>query len=152
MHDENSLGTYDSEAEDDLACLLLLRARSLSPCVRPFRSSSSLYCKTNKMQCIDKVVCVCVHKNNAANSVPHSKSVILKLTGSISSFLGALFLLLPLMLMSSTPDRILVTANLPFSRSFNIFSRKTSPSAHRPFCFLTYKISINHKINTFFEG
>lgn len=39
------LDTYDSEPEDDLACLLLLRARNLSPCVRPFLSSSSLYCK-----------------------------------------------------------------------------------------------------------
>lgn len=52
------LGTYDSEPEDDLACLLLFRARSLSPCVRPFLSSSSLYCKTNKKQWRDKVVYV----------------------------------------------------------------------------------------------
>lgn len=37
--------TYDSDP-DDLACLLLFRARSLSPCVRPFLSSSSLYCRT----------------------------------------------------------------------------------------------------------
>lgn len=68
------LGTYDSEPEDDLACLLLFRARSLSPCVRPFRSSSSLYCKANKMQCIDKVVGVCAPKNNAAKSKPDSKT------------------------------------------------------------------------------
>lgn len=57
-----------------------------------------------------------------------------RLTSSSSSFLGDLFLLHPLMVMSSTPDRILVI--LPFSRSFSTFSLKTSPSAHRPFCFL----------------
>lgn len=40
--------TYDREPEDDLACLLLFRARSLSPCVTPFLSSSSLYCNTKR--------------------------------------------------------------------------------------------------------
>lgn len=38
------------------------------------------------------------------------------------------------MVMSSTPDKIRVI--LPFSRSLSTFSLKTSPSAHRPFCFL----------------
>lgn len=47
--------TYEREP-DDLACLLLFRARSLSPCVRPFRSSSSSYCKTNNGQYIDNTV------------------------------------------------------------------------------------------------
>lgn len=59
------LGTYDSEPEDDLACLLLFRARSLSPCVRPFLSSSSLYCKREKKIWIDLL-------QNAAKSVPES--------------------------------------------------------------------------------
>lgn len=40
--------TYEKEPDADLACLLLFRARSLSPCVRPLRSSSSLYCKSFK--------------------------------------------------------------------------------------------------------
>lgn len=52
--------------------------------------------------------------------------------------MGDLFLLHPLMVMSSTPDRILVI--LPFSRSLSTFSLKTSPSAHRPFCFLMDEI------------
>lgn len=69
----------------------------------------------------------------------HDWSIVSKLTSSISSFLPALFLLLPLMVMSSTPDRILVTAILPFSCSFSIFSRKTSPSVQRLFCLLMYK-------------
>lgn len=60
-------------------------------------------------------------------------------TSSSSSFLGNLFLLHPLMVMSSTPDKILVI--LPFSRSLSTFSLKTSPSAHRPFCFLLDNIS-----------
>lgn len=47
------LGTYDSEPEDDLDCLLLFRARSLSPCVRPFLSSSSLFCGKQK-RCIER--------------------------------------------------------------------------------------------------
>lgn len=38
--------TYEKEPDAALACLLLFRARSLSPCVRPLRSSSSLYCKS----------------------------------------------------------------------------------------------------------
>jgi len=39
-------GTYDSDPVEDLDCLLLFSARSLSPCVTPFLSSSSLYLKT----------------------------------------------------------------------------------------------------------
>lgn len=49
------LGTYDSEPVDDRDCRLLFKARSLSPCVRPFLSSSSLYCNTYKRQWLDKV-------------------------------------------------------------------------------------------------
>lgn len=59
------------------------------------------------------------------------------LTSSASSFLDILLLLLPLIVMSSTPDRILVTASLPFSCSF-IFSRKTSPSDHKLICLLQH--------------
>lgn len=47
VHDGNQWmvwGTYDSVPDEDLDCLLLFRARSLSPWVTPFRSSSSLYC------------------------------------------------------------------------------------------------------------
>lgn len=51
-HHEACHDTYDREPEDDLACLLLLRARSLSPCVRPFLSSSSWYCNTEKEETI----------------------------------------------------------------------------------------------------
>lgn len=50
VHDGNQWiiwgGTYDSEPDDDLDCLLLFSALSLSPWVRPFRSSSSLYCRS----------------------------------------------------------------------------------------------------------
>lgn len=73
------LGTYEREPEDDLACLLLFRARSLSPCVRPFLSSSSLYCKIKKKLGIGQmVVCpiFCLQKyfkkNHAAKSVPEN--------------------------------------------------------------------------------
>lgn len=132
VHDGNQWivwGTYDSEPEDDLDCLLLFRARSLSPWVTPFRSSSSLYCKDRQRQ-------LCWGWQWAGVMLWRRVGSGRQLTSSSSCFLGALFLLLPLMLMSSTPDRILVTPVFPFSHSFCIFSRKTCPSAHRLFCFL----------------
>lgn len=57
MHDEDRFDTYDRDPEDDLACLLLFRARSLSPCVRPFLSSSSLYCKTENYKTNNTKLC-----------------------------------------------------------------------------------------------
>lgn len=127
-------GTYDSEPEDDLDCLLLFSARSLSPWVRPFRSSSSLYCRSRQKAERSQ-------RGEAGTQLEQCWGGRCRgrggmLTSSISCFLDGLFLLLPLMLMSSTPDRILVTPALPFSHSFCIFSRKTCPSAHRLFCFL----------------
>lgn len=51
-----SYDTYDSDPDDDLDCRLLFRALSLSPCVRPFLSSSSLYYIKQKQKCHSEIM------------------------------------------------------------------------------------------------
>lgn len=109
------LETYDNEPDDDLDCLLLFRARSLSPCVRPFRSSSSLYCETKKTQSADKELRVGVSKNNAADALYDSSPAPFPVSWMLCSCCSHWCLCRPLLTESLSPPSYRSRARSAFS-------------------------------------
>lgn len=112
--EEGDLETYDNEP-DDLDCLLLFRARSLSPCVRPFRSSSSLYCETKKTQSTDDEWRVGVSKDNAADALYDISPAPFPVSWMLCSCCSRWCLCRPLQTESSSPPSCRSRARSAFS-------------------------------------